>query len=64
MNDLQSRRRFLAEVGKGTLLATLGPALATELGITIPAFAGETGTSPPLGLATWRRWCVSCRKPR
>jgi hypothetical protein len=34
MNEPQSRREFLAEVGKGTLLATIGPALAAELGIT------------------------------
>lgn len=33
MNAPYSRRRFLGEVGKGTLLATLGPALAAELGI-------------------------------
>lgn len=32
MNAPQSRRNFLAEVGKGTLLATIGPALASELG--------------------------------
>lgn len=34
MNAPQSRREFLADVGKGTLLATLGPTLAAELGIT------------------------------
>lgn len=34
MNEPQSRRRFLADVSQGTLLATLGPALAAELGIT------------------------------
>ena len=34
MNEPQSRRRFLADVGKGTLLATVGPALASEFGIT------------------------------
>ncbi|MDZ4405278.1 hypothetical protein [Prosthecobacter sp.] len=34
MNEPQSRREFLADVGKGTLLATIGPALAAELGIT------------------------------
>lgn len=34
MNELQSRRAFLADVSKGTLLATLGPALAAEFGIS------------------------------
>jgi hypothetical protein len=34
MNEPQSRHEFLADVGKGTLLATVGPALAAELGIT------------------------------
>ena len=34
MNELQSRRAFLADVSKGTLLATIGPALAAEFGIT------------------------------
>jgi hypothetical protein len=34
MNEPQSRREFLADVGKGTLLATIGPALAAEFGIT------------------------------
>ena len=34
MNEPQSRRRFLTDVSKGTLLATIGPALGAELGIT------------------------------
>lgn len=33
MNKNLSRRHFLTEVGQGTLLATIGPALAAELGI-------------------------------
>ncbi len=37
MNRPQSRRAFFAEVGKGTLLATVGPALAAELGINLAA---------------------------
>lgn len=37
MNASQSRREFLAEVGQGTLLATIGPALAAEFGITTAA---------------------------
>lgn len=40
MHKPQSRREFLADVGKGTLLATIGPALAAEIGITT-AVAGE-----------------------
>lgn len=38
MNEPQSRRTFFADVGKGTLLATIGPALASEFGIS-SAFA-------------------------
>lgn len=41
MHHSQSRRRFLADVGKGTLLATIGPALASELGITPAALAAD-----------------------
>ncbi len=41
MNQPHSRREFLADVGKGTLLATIGPALATEFGITTHAAADE-----------------------
>ncbi len=41
MNEPKSRREFLADVGKGTLLATLGPALAGEFGIS-SASAAET----------------------
>jgi hypothetical protein len=39
MNAPQSRRRFLTEVSQGTLLATIGPALAAELGLTSAAAA-------------------------
>ena len=39
MQHSQSRRAFLSEVGKGTLLAAIGPALASELGITSAAAA-------------------------
>ena len=41
MNHSQTRRGFLADVGKGTLLATIGPALASELGITPSALAAD-----------------------
>ncbi|MBL9133667.1 MAG: hypothetical protein JNG86_20830 [Verrucomicrobiaceae bacterium] len=34
MNEPHSRRAFLADVSKGTLLATIGPALAAEFGIS------------------------------
>ncbi|HYF34597.1 MAG TPA: hypothetical protein VD994_04845 [Prosthecobacter sp.] len=40
MTEPQSRRRFLADVGKGTLWATIGPALASELGM-VPAVMAE-----------------------
>ena len=36
-----SRRSFLASVGRGTLLASLGPALAADLGIATHAWADE-----------------------
>jgi len=36
-----SRRGFLADVGRGTLLATLGPAFAVDLGLVPKAFAEE-----------------------
>ena len=35
-----SRREFLADVGKGMLVASVGPALAGDLGLA-PALAGE-----------------------
>jgi hypothetical protein len=35
----RNRREFLADVGRGMLLASVGPALAYDLGLT-PAFAG------------------------
>lgn len=41
MNESQTRRRFLADVGKGTLVATIGPALASELGLAPRALAEE-----------------------
>jgi hypothetical protein len=37
---MNSRRNFLADVGKGMIAASLGAGLATELGLC-PAFAGE-----------------------
>ncbi len=39
--DPFSRRRFLAGVGQGTLLATIGPALAAELGLFPRSLAAE-----------------------
>jgi hypothetical protein len=36
----RNRREFLADVGKGMLVASVGPALAADLGVA-PAFAGE-----------------------
>lgn len=44
MNPAQSarsRRQFLADVGRGTLMAAIGPALASELGFTSAAFAAD-----------------------
>jgi hypothetical protein len=44
----QSRRRFLSEVSKGTLMATIGPALAAELGLST-ATADEVPASLNFG---------------
>ncbi len=43
MPALQSRRAFLANVGRGTIAATIGPALAAELGLAPPASAAAGG---------------------
>jgi hypothetical protein len=40
MNNSHSRREFLADVGRGMLVATVGTGLAHELGLA-PAFAAE-----------------------
>ncbi len=45
-----SRRRFLTEVGKGTLLATIGPALGAELDLA-PTAVNETPGSLHFGAA-------------
>ena len=39
--NLSSRRQFLAEVGQGMLVASVGPALALDLGITSTAQAAS-----------------------
>ena len=41
MISRRARRGFLADVGRGTLLATLGPALLTDLGLAPKAFAED-----------------------
>ncbi len=41
MSDRRSRRGFLADVGRSTLLTTLGTAAAVDLGIVSSAFAVE-----------------------
>jgi hypothetical protein len=38
----RNRREFLADIGKGMLVASVGPALVAELGLTPAAFAGDT----------------------
>jgi len=44
-----TRRQFLTEVGRGTLAATIGPALAAELGLAGFSRAAETSTRLSLG---------------
>ena len=41
MISRRARRGFLADVGRGTLLATLGPAMLTDLGLAPKAFAED-----------------------
>ena len=45
MFNPRTRRAFLGDVGKGMLIATIGPALAADLGL---AKAAETAGEPPL----------------
>ncbi len=47
--DPFSRRRFLAGVGQGTLIATIGPALAAELGLAPRTFAAGGAESLDFG---------------
>ena len=47
--DPFSRRRFLAGVGQGTLIATIGPALAVELGLAPRTLAAENPGSLDFG---------------
>ncbi len=49
MNDTLTRRGFLADVGKGTLLATIGPALASELGLAPAALGAEKSDALAFG---------------
>lgn len=46
--SLSSRRQFLTEVGRGTLLAVLGPSMAAEFGIS-SAMAAENETQLGFG---------------
>jgi hypothetical protein len=48
-NDPFARRRFLAGVGQGTLIATIGPALAAELGLAPRTLATEGADSLDFG---------------
>ena len=49
MSQNHSRRGFLADVGRGTLMATLGPAMLTDLGLAPKAFAEELDSSLQFG---------------
>lgn len=46
MSNPRSRRHFLQEVGRGTLVATLGTALATDLHLVSTAFASDLDAAP------------------
>ena len=41
MSDDNTRRRFLADVGRGTLIAAVGSTAAVDLGLTTTATADE-----------------------
>jgi hypothetical protein len=45
---MSNRREFLADVGRGMLVASIGPALATDLGVA-PAFGKETSDTLDFG---------------
>jgi hypothetical protein len=45
MSQPRNRREFLREVGQGMLLATIGPALAADLGLVAAADAAATPES-------------------
>lgn len=49
MKRLNSRRRFLVDVGRGTLLATVGPAFAADLGLASQSLVGDDGTRLKFG---------------
>ena len=44
----RNRREFLADVGRGMLVASVGPALATDLGLS-PLWAGDVAPSLSFG---------------
>ena len=44
-----SRRAFLTDVGRGTLLATLGPAMLVDLGLAPKAFAEDLDSNLRFG---------------
>src|SRR4051794_19367103 len=41
MQEPQSRRQFLADVGRGTLAATIGTSLAADLGLAPKSFGAD-----------------------
>ncbi len=49
MHSNRSRRAFLTSVGQGTLVATLGPSMALDLGIVPRAFANDLETPLTFG---------------
>ncbi len=49
MHSNRSRRAFLSRVGQGTLVATLGPSMALDLGLVPRAFASELETPLTFG---------------
>jgi hypothetical protein len=49
MTQCQSRRRFLTDVGRGTLLAAVGSSLAIDLGLIPKSFADEIDGSLTFG---------------
>ena len=51
----QSRRAFLADVGRGMLVASVGAAIAADLGLVPAAFADDKSRAA-FRSASWSPW--------
>ena len=51
---MDNRREFLADIGRGMLVASIGPAVATDLGLA-PALAKDSPDKLDFGKLTRRK---------